>query len=263
MQVERHHAILARLDGAGSVLVSELSSLLGVTTETIRRDLSQLQGQGRLTKTHGGAVRAGAGPTSERPFHQRQRERQDIKQRLATQALTLIEAGQVIGLDASTTCLELAKLLPDVPITVVCNAPAVCHVLADRRHVRVVCTGGELDPQTLAFTGRLAEQAAAGFALDRLFISCVGIDARRGFGEASDPHARLKLALMNAARRTHVLADASKLDILPPFPFAKPARVTSLITDASSRHPVARALRRQSPKLQWVRVESASVKTSA
>ena len=167
-------------------------------------------------------------------FRDRSTQRLDEKSAIARAVVDDIKPGEILGLDASSTSTVLADLLPDVAITVVTNSAAIIQSLGSRPNVTIIATGGVLDPQTMAFTGTIAEGTIRRFTFDRLFISCRGIDPKRGVGEASDELARLKQCMIEAASAVYVLADHTKFDRRPAFQCASWGEIDYLVTDDSA-----------------------------
>jgi len=211
---QRQAAILDDLQRVGVVSVGQLAERFDVTDETIRRDLGKLQRAGRLVRTHGGALPPDEA-AGELPFAVRQVTNAAAKRALAREAVKLVEPGDVIAIDASTTGLELAKALPDLadgaPVTVVSNGLDVVRWLADRPGVNVISTGGEFDAAGVCFVGSIAEATLGQFAFRRAFVSCRAIDPARGAAEACPSHAAIKRAMLGLAEEAYLLADSSKL----------------------------------------------------
>lgn len=212
---QREAKILADLEELGVVTVNELAERLAVTGETIRRDLTKLAERGRLVRTHGGAVAASDQTLVESPFAVRKTDRGEQKRALGQAAALSVAPGQIIAVDASTTCLELARQLA-VPqhgpnITVVSNGLDVVRWLAGRAGVEVICTGGEFDADGACFVGPVAESTLRQFSFDRAFVSCRGYDLERGASEASPAHASLKRQMLEQSKSAWLLVDASKV----------------------------------------------------
>ncbi|QDT68750.1 Glycerol-3-phosphate regulon repressor [Planctomycetes bacterium MalM25] len=238
LATERRSQILQLLDSSGAVQVTRLAEDLEVTDETIRRDLAKLMDEGLAVRTHGGAVRPEAG-LHDAPFAQRQVMNVEAKRAIATEAAKLVQPGDVIGIDASTTGFELARILrnltPSSPITVVSNGLDVAKVLAGRDGFRIISTGGELDNEGTSFTGTIAESSLRQFALRRAFMSCKGFDKERGPSEASLDHAAIKRTMLSAADESILLVDTSKIG-LPSICFvAEPASYTRIVTESSEQ----------------------------
>jgi len=229
----RQSLVLERLERQSTVRVVDLAREFGVTTETIRRDLEQLSKDGLVSRTHGGAVATEA-LHHDRPYRDRSTQRLDQKRAIARAVVGDIQPGEILGLDASSTSTVLADLLPDVAITVVTNSAAIIQSLGSRPNVTIIATGGVLDPQTMAFAGTIAENTIQRFTFDRLFISCRGIDPKRGVGEASDELARLKQRMIEAASAVYVLADHTKFERRPAFLCARWDEVGTLVTDTGA-----------------------------
>ena len=205
-----------------------------MTDETIRRDLTKLADEGLLVRTHGGAMRPDP-DGRDAPFATRRSMNVESKRAIAREALRLIEPGDVIGIDASTTGFELARQLPlrneGAPITVVSNGLDVIKVLAGRDGISAYSTGGILDEEGTSFLGPIAESTFRQFALKRAFLSCKAFDTERGPSEASPDHAAVKRAMLNAAEESVLLADSTKYGERANFFVASPDSFSTLITD--------------------------------
>lgn len=236
----RHREILAALESNGSVRVTNLARRLGVTEETIRRDLEKLGAEGLLVRIHGGAISVND-ERQDIPFEVRKATNLAQKRAIAQRAVEMIHEGDVIALDASTTALELARLIPDMPITVVTNALSIVSALLDRKLVKVVSTGGQLDSDSACFVGSMAEAGLARFSLSRVFLSCKGVDLERGLSEANDEHASIKKSMLDLADRVYLLADHSKFALRSMVFFAQASAVDTLITDAGTEASVIAA----------------------
>ncbi len=243
LPVERQREIVSRVETAGSVRTVELARALEVAQETIRRDLDKLAAEGRLTRIHGGALSL-ANVRREIPFDVREVVNLKQKRALARAAAGYVREGDVIALDASSTVRELARLIPDAPLTVVTNSIAVATVLLDRPQVRVVSTGGTLDGPSLSYVGPPAEEALERYAIRRTFLSCTAIDPERGLAVATGEHARIKRRMMQLADEVILLVDASKFSAQGVEFFAAPDEVDVLVTDTGAPAAVVKALRK-------------------
>lgn len=230
---QRHRRILGLLTQAESVRVSELAKTLHVTEETIRRDLQKLEESGRLVRTHGGAT-AIAGGSRDLPFEVRQTANLELKVAIAHHALNYISENDIIGLDASSTVFELARRLPDWPLTVVTNSLVATAALSTSTNTRVVSTGGMLDPRSRSWTGLLAEHGLERLNIHKLFMSTRGIDLERGLSEVDDQQARMKRQLMERADKVFLLADHSKLGVRAVVGLAALTEVDVVLTDTDA-----------------------------
>ncbi len=196
------------LEDQGAVRVAELARRFGVAEETIRRDLDKLGRGGRLTRTHGGALSLGHG--GDLPQSIRRTSHAAEKRQIAQHALEYLQPHDVVALDASTTVLQLAYLLPDMPLTVITYGLDVAKRLITLPQVKVICVGGEVEALSVCCMGPLAEASLRQFSIDKAFLSCKAIDLERGYGEASTAHASIKRLMMKNADCCYLLADHSK-----------------------------------------------------
>ena len=233
LAAERYEMIVRLVNERGSMRVSELSELCGVTEETIRRDLDKLEEAGRLRRSHGGAVSVQEQHT-EIPYTERELTRPKEKKMIALEAVKRIRPRDRILLDASSTAWYLASVLPDMPLTVLTNSIKVSLELAAKPQIEVVCTGGLLLSRSLSYVGPLAEQALDQYYVNRAFISCKGIHLERGISESNELQARLKQKMIGIANEVVLLADSSKLDVQDFAQVAGLERVHTLITDAQA-----------------------------
>ena len=146
MKAARQQAIVDLLTHHKSLTTEALSLQLNVSRETIRRDLSELQAQGKVLRNHGRAkVIHREDQDSGDPFHMRRKSHYAHKAHIAREALAWIEEGMVIALDASSTCWYLARQLPDINIHVFTNSQPICQELAKREHIQLISSGGRLE----------------------------------------------------------------------------------------------------------------------
>ncbi|MCL6443503.1 MAG: DeoR/GlpR family DNA-binding transcription regulator, partial [Alicyclobacillus sp.] len=176
---DRHRKIVELVRQEGSIRVAELSRLFQVTEETIRRDLDRLESEGKVIRTHGGAVATEERPL-EVPIEQREISRIEQKRAIAAKAVQFVEEGDTISLDASTTAWQMARVLPDIPLTVVTNSVKVAMELANKRYVQVISVGGVLVARSLSFVGPLAERSLDGYHVRKAFFSCSGVHLTYG-----------------------------------------------------------------------------------
>jgi DeoR family L-fucose operon activator len=249
LALERHRRLLDLLNERGSVRTAEAARTLGVTEETVRRDFEKLEADGALLRSHGGAVKLEA---ARREFPARERALQHAgeKLRIARAAVARIRPGQTILFDASTTALQVAKLLPDQPLTVVTNALQTALVLVEKPAIHVTLLGGTLVASSQSCTGWSAEQMLELFRIDTAYISCRGFDVQRGPSEATEEQARLKRRIVECAEEVCLLADASKVGVSSSFYFAKSADIDLWITDAAPARSVREALSGQGVRIE-------------
>lgn len=249
-QAERLAAILEELT-TGSVGVSELAAMLGVSAATIRRDLELLEEQRLLSRTHGGAVRHGT--LYELPLRYKSARRHDEKRRIAKAAAARVVDGVAVGLTGGTTCTEVARELVDRErLTVVTNALNIASELAVRPNLKLVVTGGYARLESYELVGPLAERALAGLNLDVAVIGVDGIDAEAGCTTHHEVEAHTNLSMIDRARHVIVVADSSKIGTVVFAQICPIERVHELITDRDADPSAIRALREAGVRVETV-----------
>ncbi|MGY3855616.1 DeoR/GlpR family DNA-binding transcription regulator [Aeromonas aquatilis] len=194
---------------AGSVTVKELSDRFSVSLETIRRDLQELESNGSVKRVHGGAIsldNADAGLA----FNKRKHERSIEKKLIAYKALALIKPGDMIMLDASSTCWYLAEALPDISLTVITNSFRNVLSLAVKKNIKTIAIGGEYSEKYAAFVGTIASGNISQYRVDTLFLSCSAYSTSSGVWENNEINASTKKVMLASAKQKVLLADSHK-----------------------------------------------------
>ncbi|WP_339241942.1 DeoR/GlpR family DNA-binding transcription regulator [Paenibacillus sp. FSL R5-0517] len=230
---ERYEKIVEWVDTQGSMRVTELSERCGVTEETIRRDLDKLEQAGRLRRSHGGAVSVKYKEElqSEIPYPERAVAHAEEKRRIASEAVNMVESGDRIALDASTTAWYMAAGLPNIPLTVLTNSIKVAAELSNKEQIRVIATGGQLASKSLSFVGPLAERSLDAYHVDKVFLSCKGVHLTKGISESNELQALVKQKMIQIADEVILLADSSKFNIQAFTRVAEISSVAKVITD--------------------------------
>ncbi len=233
LAIERQRRILECAKKHGAVKTQELAVLLGVTEETIRRDLDSLSRQGLLQRTHGGAADVSM-VFNEVPHSEREAKQSSEKVAMAKAAVKHIGERETILLDASSTVMELARLLPEGrSLRVVTYSQGVVEKLAMRSDIELVVLGGIFDPKGRRFRGMLTEMGLRSMRIDRFFFSGGGLNANMRIGEPNPEEARLKATIVAHARWKCALMDHTKLGKLTDHLFIGPDELNVLLTDAA------------------------------
>lgn len=212
--IERQNKIVDIVNERKSIRVSELSKIFSVTEETIRRDLEKLENENKLARSHGGAVSIQTnGDVPEIPFPEREITNVKEKKEIASEAVKLVNPGDKIILDASTTAWYMAKKLPDIPLTVLTNSVSVISELSTKSRINVIATGGTLLTRSLSFVGPLAEGSLDFYHVNKAFISCKGLHLERGISESNEQQARVKKKMIDIADTTYILVDHTKIGV--------------------------------------------------
>jgi len=231
LTTQRKRHILKVLAKEGQVVAKALSHDLGVSEDTIRRDLRELAREGLLQRVHGGALPASPAVVD---FAGRQRLAPDAKQAIGRVAAGMIEPGQVVILDGGTTTLQLARSLPhDLKATVVTHSPTIAVALVEHPTVEVVLIGGRLFKHSVVAVGAAAVEAIRGIRADTYFMGVTGIHPEVGLSTGDLEESLIKRALCASAADTIVLASAEKLGAASPYVIAPITEATGLVTDRS------------------------------
>ena len=212
LAIERKNEILAILQKEQRVLVSELSKRYEVTDETIRRDLEKLESEGFVKRTYGGAV-LNKTRNLDMPLRIRERTNRSEKQIIAGLVRTLIEEGDRIMLDASSTSLMIAKELKNMDkLIVITNSVEVLIELAGQEGIQVISTGGNLNETSLSLVGNAAQKVLNGYHVDKAIFSCKGIDMKDGITDSNELDSDIKTAMYACADTAILAVDSSKFD---------------------------------------------------
>ncbi len=228
MKAERKEEILSLIQETGYVSVEQLSKKLYISPSSIRRNLTELEKQGYIKRSYGGA--ALYDDAGNAPLKLRLRKNHKQKDAIARQAATHLRDDMVIFLDGSSTCLHMVPYLQKFRnLTVYTNGIELCTLLGQAR-IPVYCLGGLLIPNSLAFGGEYAISMAKSMYFDALFLSCGGADEEL-ITDYSLPESQLRRILTKQADRVYMLCDSSKLGKRFPYIICKKAEVTAFICD--------------------------------
>ncbi len=246
---ERQQAILGRARSQGRVDVNALADLFEVTPETIRRDLTGLERRGVLRRVHGGAIPVER-LSMELPVEQRFGINAAQKERIAKAALEQLPDGGSIIVDAGTTTVRFAEMLPpEKRFIVVTHALPIAAMLAERTNLTLHLVGGQVRPGTLAAVGNWAERDLAAVFADVAFVGTNGVSPARGLTTPDLAEAAVKRALIRSARRTVVLADHSKFGRDEFAQVAELTEIDTIITDSEVDADMAREIEEAGPEV--------------
>ena len=231
LAIERRNLILTALQEDRRVLVSDLSQRYDVSEETIRRDLEKLEKEGYVKKTYGGAVINESGNV-DLPFMIRKKKNVIGKQRIAELAADLVEDGDRIMLDGSSTAVFIAKRLKSKRnLTVITNSIEILIELSDVSGWKIMSTGGTMKEGSLALEGHQTERMLASFHVDKCFVSCKGLDAAAGVTDLSESYAEVKRLMLNASDRRILAVDESKFDCVSFTKILALREISAVLTD--------------------------------
>ena len=241
LPVERQRMILSHLGKNGNVSVIDLCNMFNVSEMTIRRDLTNLQSQGLLKRTYGGAI-----PTEPAFFEISQRAKLSMfieeKKQIGVYCADLVKDGDVVFLDSGTTTLQIAKALKGRPITILTNDLNIASELLDCHTMTMFIVGGELNRENNNLLGSKAIGFFDDIRGDVLFLAVEGVDENAGFTVPDLDEVPIKRRMMGSVEKVYVVSDHSKLGRNSMGIIAPIDGVTALITDSGASEDILRPL---------------------
>lgn len=232
LPAERKRKIVELVSENDGCSVEELATHFGFSKATVRRDLSELEEDGMIERSHGGAV-----PVTtvgrEQTYGQREVQNLEAKMAIAERAVEEILEGQVVFFDSGTSTMEVAKQAPkDGSYLSVTNSPVLALELG-REDNEVKLTGGSFRDRTRALVGPSAEDFMDRMNFDLLFLGTNAIDVEAGLTTPNEDEARVKERMVDHAERVVLVADETKFGERSFVQFADLEDVDLLVTDAS------------------------------
>ena len=229
------------------VRVKDLAHSIGTHEMTIRRDLQELAERGLLERRYGGASLTKQND-DEIAYGLRVAQQTQAKARIARAALDLIQDGDAIGLDASTSALALAQIIALRSVNVVTTGLDAANTLAGK-NVPFTLAGGTFHARARSFVGGTVGAALAKFNLDIVFFSAKGFTPEAGFTDAHIPEVEAKEQLIAAGRMVVVLLDHAKFDTKALSRIVRLDQVQIVITNQTPNEATQKALERAKVRL--------------
>lgn len=238
MAYTRKELIEQRLDSTGSVTLKELTVLFpDVSSMTLRRDLIQLEEAGIAIRIKGGAIKDNNSHGhlgEESAYELRENKNIEAKKIIATKAMTFLETGRAIYLDAGSTIMTFAKLLPDHEYSFVTSGINTATSLLQKEHPSVILLGGYANRNTLSLSGPLSKNILESINIDIAYISASGYTRDNHFTVSNIYEAELKKYIISKAKKVIVLIDSTKIGNSLPYTFAQTSEIDYLITEVVS-----------------------------
>jgi DeoR/GlpR family transcriptional regulator of sugar metabolism len=229
LTTQRKQELLVSLKENGQIVAKDMSVAMGVSEDTIRRDLRELAREGLLQRVHGGALPASPAMAD---FAGRERLRHDGKMAIGAMAAAMIEPGHVVILDGGTTAREVARHLPlDLKATIVTHSPTIALELLNHTNIEVILIGGRFFKHSVVAVGAATIEAISQIRADIFFLGVTGVHPKTGLTTGDYEEAAVKRALSHAAAETFVLASAEKLNAASPYAVIGLDEVNGIITE--------------------------------
>lgn len=211
LQEERQKLILEQLSLHKKVRTAELTEMLKVSADTIRRDLIELENEGKLTRVHGGAI----ANDFHTPFQPQEVYAQKEKIEVAKKALTLIHDGMTLLAGGGTVMLELARMLPEnLKGTLFTVSPLVALEVTQRSSIEVILLAGRLSRNSYICTGASVISQLSDITADLCLIGSNGFSLKAGITDDDWEVMQVKKAMINAAEKTALLCISERMEIM-------------------------------------------------
>ncbi len=243
---ERHEAIINILKKDGKVIVKKLSEEFSVSEDCIRKDLKTLENQGIVERIYGGGILARKSANIP-GVKLRKYYNIETKILIAKKALELINDGDVIFLDISTTNVLLAEFLNESPkkITVITNMLDVLPILNNsENNIKVICTGGILDKEISGFVDPMSIENIGNYNIDKAFIGSCGVNVfDKSITTLSIEDNFAKKAIIKSSKKIFLVMENSKFYYDGKFKFADLYDIHSIITESSPNEDISNFLK--------------------
>jgi DeoR family fructose operon transcriptional repressor len=237
---ERKTEIINLLEKNGKIAVSSLADKFSVCKETIRRDLRELEiNSSILKRTHGGAFIESQALKNQEEFPVAVRKVQRYEEKLAIcrKAAALINDGDAIFVDNSSTTIFLIRSIPrDVHVCIITNSMKVLleAVQLKNPNLRFICLGGELKESNMSFSGMIPQKVAHDYYPSKAFLSCAGINEQQMLTDSSAAEVDTKKLMIDRSQKVFVLADYTKFSSIGHVFLTDLGSVDCIITDGKT-----------------------------
>ncbi len=252
--IERKSEIINILEQNGKAYVNELAERFHASKETIRRDLREMEEDGVLKRTHGGAVlqSTNAAAPSEYPVSVREIQRYQEKNAICKRAASHIRDGDIVFADNSSTCIYLTRYIPaDIRVTILTNSIKLMLESLNHRNPNhlIMCLGGVFNGSNLSLYGNMTLKTAGEFRPNKAFMSCTGIHPQSQLADSSVLEVDTKRLMIERAQEVYILADHSKFERSGQVYLCDISEVDYVITDNKTKKEDAAFLNEQGVEL--------------
>jgi DeoR/GlpR family transcriptional regulator of sugar metabolism len=244
---ERRELLLRRLEADGKLVARDLAAELGVSEDSVRRDLRDLAAAGLCQRVYGGAV-----PVSRAlvDYAARAEVEPQSKRRVAARAAAIVNPGDRVILDGGTTTLAVVRALPaTLEATVMTHSPTIAAALVDHPGVEILLLGGRIYKHSAVACGAATAEAAATISADLFLLGVTGVHPEAGLTTGDAEEAAMKRTLAGRAADTYVLASAEKVGAISAYRVLDLGEVTGIVTDTEPADPWLDQLRDRGPQV--------------
>lgn len=249
---ERHNEILHILENSGKVIVNDLSKKFNVSKDCIRKDLKILENNNMLRRTYGGAVSIRK-PAHYKKIEARKKYNTESKSKIAEKAFNLIENGETIFLDISTTNILLAKLLSTCSkkLTVVTNMVDIMSTINNEKNdIQIICPGGIMCKDLNGFTGSLTIENLSNYKFSKSFIGSCGVDISEESVTTFDfEDGNTKKTIIKNSKSVYLVMENRKFYFDGSYKFADLSQIDTIITENTPNENILDLLNRTNIKI--------------
>ncbi|MFE6749416.1 DeoR/GlpR family DNA-binding transcription regulator [Kitasatospora purpeofusca] len=241
LAAERREHLLGLLAREGKIVAKDVAAELGISEDSVRRDLRDLAADGLCQRVYGGALPVSPAVVD---YAARQDVAPDGKRKVAVAAAALVLPGGTLILDGGTTALAVARALPqDLACTVITHSPTIAAALLDHPQAELFLLGGRIFKHSAVACGAAAVEAAQQVSADLCLLGVTGVHPEAGLTTADAEEAAMKRALAARAADTYILASSEKIGTASRYRVLPWEKVSGLITDADSHDAVVEGIR--------------------
>ncbi|SNR67587.1 transcriptional regulator, DeoR family [Maribacter sedimenticola] len=247
LKEERHRTILNEVDLHNRILLTDIAEALDVSIDTVRRDVKELDAEKKLRKVHGGAISMGFMSNSARNT---KIYKLDQKMAIATKAISLLKDGAVIFIDGGTTCLEMARIIPEnLNLTCFTISLPVAMELSNKENISVISIGGQIAKEAQIAIGANAIHHLSEIRFDYSFIGTGYVDAIYGLTEFDWDIVQIKKAVIKASKKTVLLSISEKLNSQHRYKTCDINSINTMITELKPENTLLNAFKNHDIKI--------------
>ncbi|MFF8471657.1 DeoR/GlpR family DNA-binding transcription regulator [Streptomyces griseus] len=241
LAAERRAHLLDLLGRTGKIVAKDVAAELGISEDSVRRDLRDLAAEGLCQRVYGGALPVSPAVVD---YDARRAVAPDGKRKVAAVAAALVRPGGSVILDGGTTALAVARALPkNLACTVITHSPTIATALIDHPRADLFLLGGRVFKHSAVTCGAAAVEAAQNISADLCLLGVTGVHPEAGLTTGDVEEAAMKRALSARAADTYVLASSEKIGTASSYRVLPWAKITGLISDTDPHAPVVERLR--------------------
>lgn len=229
LKEERQEYILSKISKGDRIYVTALSIELGVSDDTLRRDLTELDTKGLLTKVHGGAI-AKSGISIK--YTERLNTAISVKQQMAAKVISLLKDGEILLMDGGTSNLEVARKIPiDMELTIYTNSFPIIDALYNHPKIDLIFLGGKVFPSSQVTVGISVFQTLQTIRPDWVILGISDIHPEKGLTCPDREEAMIKRCMIERGVKRVILADSYKLDTARAYQVASLGDIDYIVTE--------------------------------